>query len=29
MACLLGIGLYVAVSLVERVVLRWTPSTSD
>jgi NitT/TauT family transport system permease protein len=29
MACLLGIGLYVAVSLVERVVLRWTPSTSE
>jgi NitT/TauT family transport system permease protein len=29
MACLLGIALYVAVSLVERVVLRWTPSTSE
>jgi len=29
MACLLGISLYVAVSVVERLVLRWTPSTSD
>jgi len=29
MACLLGISLYVAVSVVERVALRWTPSTSD
>jgi NitT/TauT family transport system permease protein len=29
MACLLGIALYVAVSLLERVVLRWTPSTSE
>jgi NitT/TauT family transport system permease protein len=29
MACLLGIALYVAVSFVERVVLRWTPSTSE
>jgi NitT/TauT family transport system permease protein len=29
MACLLGIALYVAVSLAERLVLRWTPSTSE
>ena len=29
MACLLGIALYVAVSVLERLVLRWTPSTSD
>src|SRR5205085_3719834 len=29
MACLLGIALYVAVSVVERLVIRWTPSTSE
>jgi NitT/TauT family transport system permease protein len=28
LACLFGIGLYVAVSLVERLALRWAPSTS-
>jgi len=29
LACLFGIGLYVAVALVERVALRWMPSTSE
>ena len=29
MACLLGIALYVAVSVAERLVIRWTPSTSE
>jgi NitT/TauT family transport system permease protein len=29
LACLFGIALYVAVALVERVALRWVPSTSD
>jgi NitT/TauT family transport system permease protein len=28
-ACLFGLALYVAVALVERVALRWVPSTSD
>jgi NitT/TauT family transport system permease protein len=28
-ACVLGIALYVAVALVERVALRWAPSTSE
>ena len=29
MACLLGIGLYLAVAAIERLTLRWVPSTSD
>jgi NitT/TauT family transport system permease protein len=29
MACLLGIALYLAVALVERLTLRWAPSTSE
>ena len=29
LACLLGIALYVAVSLIERLTLRWVPSTSE
>jgi NitT/TauT family transport system permease protein len=29
MACLLGIALYLAVALVERLTLRWVPSTSE
>src|SRR5437868_951570 len=28
-ACLFGLGLYLAVALVERVALRWMPSTSE
>ena len=28
-ACLFGIGFYLAVSIAERLVLRWEPSTSD
>lgn len=28
-ACLFGLGLYIAVALVERVALRWLPSTSE
>jgi ABC-type nitrate/sulfonate/bicarbonate transport system permease component len=29
LACLFGLALYVAVALVERVALRWVPSTSE
>jgi NitT/TauT family transport system permease protein len=28
-ACLFGLGLYIAVALVERLTLRWAPSTSE
>jgi hypothetical protein len=29
MACLLGLALYVAVAAIERLTLRWVPSTSE
>jgi NitT/TauT family transport system permease protein len=29
LACVFGIALYVAVAILERITLRWTPSTSD
>jgi NitT/TauT family transport system permease protein len=29
LACLLGLALYVAVALLERLTLRWVPSTSE
>jgi NitT/TauT family transport system permease protein len=29
LACLLGIALYIAVAAIERLTLRWVPSTSE